>query len=62
MFKKALYLSFILTILWIALSLAMFDYSMIIESLGDDLVWNLFVIWFISFGESIIIIDTLNDL
>lgn len=62
MFKKALYLSFILTILWIALSLAMFDYSMIIESLGNDLVWNLFVIWFISFGESVIIIDTLNDL
>lgn len=62
MFKKALYLSFILTILWIALSLAMFDYSMIIESLGDDLIWNLFVIWFISFGESVIIIDTLNDL
>lgn len=62
MFKKALYLSFILTILWISLSLAMFDYSMIIESLGDDLIWNLFVIWFISFGESVIIIDTLNDL
>lgn len=62
MFKKALYLSFILTILWIALSLAMFDYSMIIESLGNDLIWNLFVIWFISFGESVIIIDTLNDL
>ena len=62
MFKKALYLSFILTILWIALSLTMFDYSMIIESLGNDLVWNLFVIWFISFGESVIIIDTLNDL
>lgn len=62
MFKKALYLSFILTILWVALSLAMFDYSMIIESLGNDLVWNLFVIWFISFGESVIIIDTLNDL
>lgn len=62
MFKKALYLSFILTILWISLSLAMFDYSMIVESLGDDLIWNLFVIWFISFGESVIIIDTLNDL
>ena len=62
MFKKALYLSFILTLLWIALSLAMFDYSMIIESLGNDLIWNLFVIWVISFGESVIIIDTLNDL
>ena len=61
-FKKAFIFSVIFTILFIALTFITIGYSLVIDIFKDNFLFNIFIIWFVSFAIGVMIVDDLETL
>lgn len=61
-FKKAFIFSVAFTILFISLTFITIGYSLVIDIFKDNFLFNIFIIWFVSFAIGVMIFDDLETI